>query len=89
MRACVCACVKMVWERWCVGKMVCEKVLCERWRVTKRGRRRRRDGGGTAEAGRRRDGGGTEAASTKSQTRTPHKDVGQNMLVIALEIKSV
>ena len=69
--------------------MVCEKVLCERWRVTKRGRRRRRDGGGTAEAGRRRDGGGTEAASTKSQTRTPHKDVGQNMLVIALEIKSV
>ena len=48
------ACVKMVWERWCVGKMVCEKVLCERWCVTKRGRRRRRDGGGTAEAGRRR-----------------------------------
>ena len=50
---------------------------------------RRRDGGGGTEAGRRRDGGGTEAASTKSQTRTPHKDVGQNMLVIALEIKSV
>ena len=45
--------------------------------------------GAAEEAGRRRDGGGTEAASTKSQTRTPHKDVGQNMLVIALEIKSV
>ena len=45
------ACVKMVWERWCVGKMVCEKVLCERWCVTKRGRRRRRDGGGTEAAG--------------------------------------
>ena len=69
MRACVCACVKMVWERWRVGKMVCEKVLCERWRVTKRGRRRRRDGGGTAEAGRRRDGGGEYKITNKNPTQ--------------------
>ena len=51
--------------------MVCGKVVCERWCVTKRGRRRRQDEDGT-EAGRRR-------AGTESKTRTPHKDVGKTL----------
>ena len=28
-------CDKVVCERWCVTKWVCDKVVCERWFVTK------------------------------------------------------
>ena len=49
-----------------MGKMVVDKVVCERWCVTKLCVKERR----REEAG----GGGTR--DTESKTRTPHKVVG-------------
>ena len=45
------------------------------------GRRRREAGGGGREAGRRRRAGGRDA---EPKTRTPHKDVGNNLGLTAL-----
>ena len=69
-----------VWHS-CVWKMVCDKVVCERWCVTKLCQRG--GGGGGTEAGRRRDGGGT---GTESKTRTPHKDVGNQVIKTVLVV---
>jgi len=52
-------------------KVVVDKVVCERWWVTKFFVREKTGGGG--------GGGGRRRRDTESKTRTPRKDVGNNM----------